>query len=85
MDAPNAVWTTDFKGQFRTGDDANCFPLTVADGYSRMLLVWSRSMMANGISTLVRSVWDAFTSGPTSSMTFTIFDDAITNECYLCP
>ena len=39
MDAPNAVWTADFKGQFRTGDGAECFPLTIADGYSRMLLV----------------------------------------------
>jgi putative transposase len=38
MDAPNAVWTTDFKGQFRTGDGAYCYPLTVCDGYSRYLL-----------------------------------------------
>jgi transposase InsO family protein len=38
MDAPNAVWTADFKGQFRTGDGAYCYPLTVCDGYSRYLL-----------------------------------------------
>jgi transposase InsO family protein len=38
MDAPNAVWTTDFKGQFKLGNGQYCFPLTVADGYSRMLL-----------------------------------------------
>jgi transposase InsO family protein len=38
MDAPNAVWTTDYKGQFKLGDGHYCFPLTVADGYSRMLL-----------------------------------------------
>ena len=38
MDTPNAVWTTDYKGQFKLGDGAYCFPLTVADGYSRMLL-----------------------------------------------
>jgi transposase InsO family protein len=38
MDAPNAVWTTDFKGQFRTGDGTSCYPLTVLDGYSRYLL-----------------------------------------------
>jgi hypothetical protein len=38
MDAPNAVWTTDFKGQFRAGDGAYCYPLTVCDGYSRYLL-----------------------------------------------
>jgi putative transposase len=36
--APNAVWTADFKGQFRTGDGVYCYPLTVADGYSRYLL-----------------------------------------------
>jgi hypothetical protein len=38
MDAPNAVWTVDFKGQFRLGDGTRCYPLTIADGYSRMLL-----------------------------------------------
>jgi transposase InsO family protein len=38
MDGPNAVWTTDYKGQFKLGDGHYCFPLTVADGYSRMLL-----------------------------------------------
>ncbi len=38
MDAPNAVWTADFKGQFKTGDGEYCYPLTVVDGYSRYLL-----------------------------------------------
>jgi len=38
MDAPNAVWTIDFKGEFRTGDAAWCYPLTVMDGCSRYLL-----------------------------------------------
>lgn len=38
MDAPNAVWTADFKGEFKLGTGAYCYPLTVADGYSRMLL-----------------------------------------------
>ena len=32
------VWTADFKGQFRTGDRLYCYPLTVADAYSRFLL-----------------------------------------------
>lgn len=35
---PNAVWTTDFKGHFRTGDRRYCYPLTVMDGFSRYLL-----------------------------------------------
>ncbi|MEO7964098.1 MAG: DDE-type integrase/transposase/recombinase [Gemmatimonadaceae bacterium] len=38
MDAPNATWTTDFKGPFRTGDGVSCYPLTVCDGFSRYLL-----------------------------------------------
>jgi putative transposase len=36
--APNAVWSADFKGWFRTGDGRRCDPLTVSDGYSRYLL-----------------------------------------------
>lgn len=38
MTEPNAVWTIDFKGQFRTRDSIYCYPLTVADGNSRFLL-----------------------------------------------
>lgn len=38
MDAPNAVWTIDFKGQFRLGTGAYCYPLTIMDGWSRYLL-----------------------------------------------
>jgi putative transposase len=37
-DARNDLWTADFKGQFRTGDHAYCYPLTVADRASRNLL-----------------------------------------------
>lgn len=36
-DHPNAVWTADYKGQFRTGNGKYCFPLTIADAYSRYL------------------------------------------------
>jgi transposase InsO family protein len=36
--AANDVWSADFKGQFRTGDGRYCYPLTVADGFSRYLL-----------------------------------------------
>jgi putative transposase len=35
---PNEVTTADFKGQFRTGDGHYCYPLTIADPYSRFLL-----------------------------------------------
>lgn len=37
-DEPNATWTADFKGEFRTQDSHLCFPLTVQDGYTRFLL-----------------------------------------------
>lgn len=36
--APNDVWTTDFKGEFRLGTGAYCYPLTVLDAHSRFLL-----------------------------------------------
>ena len=38
MTAPNAIWTADFKGQFKTRDARYCYPLTLVDGYSRYLL-----------------------------------------------
>jgi putative transposase len=38
LERPNAVWTIDFKGQFRTGDGRWCYPLTVVDHWSRYLL-----------------------------------------------
>jgi transposase InsO family protein len=37
-DAPNDLWTADFKGQFRTGDGKYCYPLTLADQHTRYLL-----------------------------------------------
>lgn len=36
--APNALWTMDYKGQFRTGDGRWCYPLTIVDAASRFLL-----------------------------------------------
>jgi putative transposase len=36
--SPNRLWTADFKGEFRTGDRQLCYPLTVADRFSRYLL-----------------------------------------------
>lgn len=38
VEAPNDVWTTDFKGQFRTRDGLHCYPLTLCDAHSRYLL-----------------------------------------------
>jgi putative transposase len=38
LTGPNVTWTTDFKGEFRTGDRAYCYPLTLRDGFSRYVL-----------------------------------------------
>ncbi len=35
---PNAVWTPDYKGQFKIGNGEYCYPLTVGDGYTRFIL-----------------------------------------------
>mmetsp|Transcript_35643 Transcript_35643/g.112413 ORF Transcript_35643/g.112413 Transcript_35643/m.112413 type:complete len:385 (+) Transcript_35643:4040-5194(+) len=37
-DAPNKVWSADFKGQFKLGNDKTCYPLTLTDNHSRYLL-----------------------------------------------
>lgn len=38
VDAPNDVWTTDFKGQFRLLNGRSCYPLTLVDCFSRFIL-----------------------------------------------
>lgn len=38
MTRPNEVWTTDFKGEFLTGDHRYCYPFTLRDGFSRYVL-----------------------------------------------
>lgn len=35
---PNAVWSADYKGQFRLGNGKLCYPLTLSDSFSRYLL-----------------------------------------------
>ena len=54
--APNDLWTTDFKGHFRTRDGLYCYPLTVADQHTRYLLACHglRSTKGSG----VRPVFD---------------------------
>src|SRR3954468_15060064 len=37
-EAPNDLWTADFKGHFRTRDGIYCYPLTIADQHARFLL-----------------------------------------------
>jgi len=34
---PNQIWSADFKGKFRLGNYEYCYPLTIADSFSRYL------------------------------------------------
>jgi transposase InsO family protein len=38
IERANQQWSTDFKGHFRTADRRYCYPLTVADSFSRYIL-----------------------------------------------
>ena len=37
--APNEIWSADFKGKFRLGNGSYVYPLTIADSYSRYLFI----------------------------------------------
>lgn len=37
-EAPNDVWTADFKGEFLMGNHRYCYPLTIQDAHARFLL-----------------------------------------------
>ena len=54
--APNDLWATDFKGQFRTGDGIYCYPLTVTDQHTRFLLACQGLLSTRG--TGVRPIFD---------------------------
>lgn len=36
--APNEVWSADFKGEFRMGNGEYCYPFTLADAHTRYIL-----------------------------------------------
>jgi transposase InsO family protein len=54
--APNDLWATDFKGQFRTGDRLYCYPLTVTDQHTRFLLACHGLLSTRGSG--VRPIFD---------------------------
>lgn len=56
--APNDLWTADFKGHFKTGDGIYCYPLTVADLHSRYLLGCQGLLSTRGRG--VRPVFERF-------------------------
>ncbi len=78
--APNEVWAADYKGQFRTRDGRECYPLTVTDAFSRALLLcdallsvrfaeakpsWERCFARNGLPDRMRSDNGAPFAAPT--------------------
>lgn len=48
---PNEVWSADFKGKFRMGNKKYCYPLTIADSYSRYVFAAKALHAANGKNT----------------------------------
>jgi putative transposase len=38
IEAPNATWCADFKGEFKLKTGDYCYPLTITDGFTRYLL-----------------------------------------------
>lgn len=48
---PNSVWSADFKGHFRLGRGAYCYPLTVSDNCSRFLLMCRGLKHPNALGT----------------------------------
>ncbi len=56
---PNQVWPADLKGEFQTGDGRYCYPLTVTDYYSRVLLVCQAlpSIRGTGVQPVFRTLF----------------------------
>ena len=54
-EAPNDLWTTDCKGEFRTGDGISCYPLTLVDLHARF-----RLDCHGRHSTQTRTAWPVF-------------------------
>lgn len=57
--APNDVWSIDYKGWFRVGDGTRCDPLTVNDMFSRASLV-CRAMVSPKLMDVRRRLEEAF-------------------------
>ena len=47
----NEIWSADFKGQFRLGNTKYCYPLTIADSYSRYVFSAKGMYSPNFINT----------------------------------
>lgn len=54
--APNDLWTIDFKGDWRCGDNERCIPLTVRDAFTRFVFA-AQLMLSTGVEA-VRAVME---------------------------
>jgi transposase InsO family protein len=54
---PNDLWTADFKGWWKTGDDSRCEPLTVRDALSRY--VFTCTAMSSALYEPTRTVFES--------------------------
>jgi len=50
---PNALWSADFKGQFKINNGRYCYPLTITDSYSRYLLE-CRALTGTGLEGVLK-------------------------------
>jgi transposase-like protein len=71
-EAPNDVWTVDFKGWWRSLDGNRCEPLTIRDAFSRCLLVVE--LLDSTAEAGVRE----FSNGSSASMACRVRSSAIT-------
>jgi transposase InsO family protein len=51
---PNALWTADFKGEFKTCDGRYCYPLTIIDDASRFVLACDALLHPTHVTTQAR-------------------------------
>lgn len=58
-EAPNEVWTADFKGEFRLGNGRYCYPLTLSDAHTRFLLA-CRGQLATSLVETQAGFLEAF-------------------------
>lgn len=50
--SPNAIWSADFKGQFKLKNNKYCYPLTITDNFSRYLFACAAFLSPNSDETI---------------------------------
>jgi transposase InsO family protein len=59
IQGPNDTWCTDFKGEFQVGEGETCYPLTITDAFSR-LLIEARGLASTATAPTQRVFREAF-------------------------